>query len=65
LQKFVRNLDQDARAIAGLFVAAGRATMQQVLQNPDTAHNDFMGSGPIDIGDKPHTTGVVFILRVV
>src|ERR1035437_3732670 len=32
LQKIVRNLDQDARTIAGLFVAAGRAAMQQVLQ---------------------------------
>ena len=65
LEKGVRNLDQDARAVAGLRIAAAGAAMRQIDQNLDALQDDIVRLPALDIGDKADAAGVVLVLRAV
>ena len=64
-KKRVRNLDQNARAVAGLRIATASAAMRQVDQNLDALQDDVVRFAPLDIGDKPDAAPVVLMLRAV
>ena len=57
----VRNLDQDARAVARLRIAARRAAMGQVDQNLEALADDVVALLAANAGDKPHAAGIVLI----
>ena len=63
LEKRVRNLNQDARAVAGLRIAAAGAAVRQVDQNLDALQDDVVRLPAFDIGDKADAAGVVLVLR--
>ena len=64
-KKRVRNLDQDAGAIARLRIAAAGAAMRQVDQDLNALQDDVVRFPPLDIGDKAHAAGIVLMLRVI
>ena len=61
----VRNLDQDAGAVAGLRVAARSAAMGQVDQNLDALADDLVAFFAADAGDQAHAAGIVLIAWMV
>ena len=65
LEKSVRNLNQDARAVARLRIAAARAAMREIDQNLNTLQHDIVGFLPFDIGDETEAASVVLVLRAV
>src|SRR5581483_450593 len=64
-EESVGNLNQDARAVARLRIAAAGASMRQILQNFDTLQHDFVRSITVDIYDKADSAGIMFVGRVV
>ena len=64
-EKLVRNLDQYARAIAGLRIAAASAAVRQIDQNLDALQNDVVRFLAVDVGDKADAAGVVLVGRIV
>ena len=65
LQELVRRLDEDARAVAGVGLAAARAAVVQVQQDLQGLLNDGMGLPALDVGHESHAAGLVLELRVV
>jgi len=61
----VRNLDGDARAIAGFGIAAASAAMGQVDQDLNAFADDLMLFFAIEVDDKTHPAGIVLKLGVV
>ena len=61
----MRNLNQDAGAIAGFRIAAAGAAVGQVDQDLDALADDVVGLLAIDAGDKADAAGVVLMLRIV
>ena len=64
-QEPVRDLDQDAGAVAGQGVGADRAAMGEVLENEQPLIDDGVAPGAFDVGDKADAAGVMFIGGVV
>ena len=64
-EKGVRNLDQNARAVAGLRIAAAGAAVRQVDQDLDALEDDVVRFAPFDVGDEADAAGVVLMLRIV
>ena len=64
-EELVRNLDQDAGAVAGLRIAAARSAVRQVDQNLNSLDDDIVRLLAADVGDKPDTAGVAFVGGVV
>ncbi len=65
LKKSVRNLDQDARAVAGLRIAAAGAAMRQIDQDLDALQDDIVRLAALDVRDKADAASVVLVLRAV
>ena len=65
LEERVRNLDQDARAIAGLRIAPAGAAMGQIDQNLHAFENDVVRLPAFDVGDEADAASVVLVLRAV
>ena len=65
LEKGVRNLDQNAGAVAGLRIAAAGAAVRQVDQDLNALQDDVVRLAALDIGDKADAAGVVLVLRAV
>jgi hypothetical protein len=61
----MRDLDQDARAVASLRVAAARAAVRQVDQNLHAFENDVVRFPAFDIRDKADATPIVLVPRIV
>jgi len=61
----VRSLQQDARAVAGVLLRAGRAAVLQVEQHLEGLDDDVVRRAPLDVGDEPETAGIVLERRVV
>ena len=61
----VRNLDEDAGAIAGFGIAAARATVREVHQNLDAFDDDLVGLLALDVGDEADAASVVLKAGVV
>ena len=64
-QEGVGHLHQDAGAVAGVGVGAGRAAMPQVVQHLQRFGDDGVGLFALDVGDHADAAGVVFLLRGV
>ena len=64
-EQLVRNLDQDARAIAQKGVCAHGAAMVQVQEDLEALGHDSIGLLALHIGDEADATGVVLIAGIV
>ena len=65
LEEEVRNLDQQAGAVAGFRVAATRSPMGEVDENLNAFTNDLVRLLALDVRDEANTTGVALIGGVV
>ena len=65
LEESVGNLDQDARAIAGLRIASASAAMGEIDQNLHTFEHDVVRLPAFNIRDEPDAASVVLVLRPV
>ena len=61
----MRDLDQDARAVAGFRIAAARAAMGQIDEDLHALLNDVVRLLPFDVGDKADTASIMLVCRVV
>ncbi len=61
----MRNLDENAGAVAGFRVAAAGAAVGQVDEDLDALDDDVVGFLAFDIGDKADTAGIMLVARVV
>jgi hypothetical protein len=57
----VRQLDQDAGAVAHQLVSAHCAPMVQIFENFQTLLNNRMAFMPLDVGHKTDATGIVLV----
>ena len=64
-KELVRNLNQHARAVARLRIAAAGSAVLQVLQHLDALLHDRVALLALDVGDKPETAGVMLVRRVI
>src|SRR3990170_5236813 len=65
LQKFMRDLHQDARAVAGQRVGPGRAAMGEVVQDLQAMLDDLPARTTFEIGDEADAARVVLALRII
>ena len=59
------DLDQDARAVAGVGLAAAGAAVVQVQQDLQRLLDDRVGLPALDVDHEAHAAGVVLELRVI
>ena len=64
-EKLVRDLDQNARAVARFRIAAARAAMRQVDQNLNALLDDLVRFLAVQVHDKAHAAGVVLVAGIV
>ena len=64
-EELVRNLNQDARAIAGFRIAAAGAAMRQVDQDLQPLRDDLVRLLALDVDHEANTAGVVLVARIV
>jgi hypothetical protein len=64
-EKFIRDLQQDPRAIPSAQIAPHGTTMQQVLQNLNTIGHNPMRLNPVNIGQKSDTAIIVLISGII
>ena len=64
-EELVRDLNQDAGAIAGFRIAAAGAAVRQVDQNLDALDDDVVRLLALDVGDEADAAGIVLLARVV
>ena len=64
-EELVRDLDQDARAVAGLRIAAAGAAMRQVDEDLNAFGDDVVRRLAVDVDDKADSAGVVLVARIV
>ncbi len=64
-EELVRDLDQDAGAVAGFRIAAAGAAVRQVDQDLDALDDDVVGLVAVDVGDEANAAGIVLVSRVV
>jgi hypothetical protein len=64
-EQFVRNVKDQARAVAGFGVATAGAAVFQALERFDPTRDDIVRSGAVDLGDKADAARVVLGLGVV
>ena len=64
-EKLVRNLNQDAGAVAGFRIAAAGAAMRQVDEDLQSLGDDVVRLLALDVDDEADTAGVVLVLRIV
>ena len=60
LQKGVRDLDQNARAVTGDRIGADRPAVFEVLQNAERVFDQLVGLAAFEVGNKADATGIVF-----
>ena len=65
VEEGVRNLNQNAGAIAGLRIAAASAAVRQVDQNLDALEDDIVRLLPLDVRDEADAASVMLVLRAV
>ena len=59
------NLNEDAGAVAGFRVAAGRSAMGEVDEYLDPLADDLVALFAADVGDEAHAAGIVLIPRMI
>ena len=65
LEKSVWNLDQNARSVAGLRIAAASSAMSEVDQNLNALEDDVVRLAALDIRNETDAAGIVFVLGPV
>ena len=65
LEQRVRNLDQDAGAIAGVRLGPGRAAMLHALERAKATVDEVVRGVSAQVREEPDATGIVFERRVV
>ena len=61
----VRHLDENARAVAGVHLAAAGPAVQEVLQDREGLADDRVGLAALDVHHEADPAGVVLVGRVV
>jgi len=61
----MRSLQQNARAVACVFLAATGAAVFQIEENSNRLVDDVVGLAAVQIDDKTNAAGIVFELRIV
>ena len=61
----MRHLEQDSRTVTGIFFAAARPAVIEILQNRQRLLDDFMGFLTLDIDDESDATGIVLKPRII
>ena len=64
-EKFMRRLDEDARAVARVRLAADRAAMIEVHENPQSVRHQLMGFLAFHVDDETDAARVMLELRVI
>src|SRR5437899_960055 len=64
-KKLVRNLNQDAGAVASFGIAAAGAAMREIYQDLDSLLDDLMALLTANAGYKTHSASVVLVRRVI
>ncbi len=64
-KEVVRDLNQNARSVTRLRIAAAGSTVGEVDEDLNALLNDVMGFGTVEVDDESHAAVIVFILRVV
>ena len=64
-EEAVRNLNQDASAVAGARIGANRTAVFEVAQNVDGVVDDLMAFLALDIGNEADAAGIFFERRIV
>ncbi len=59
------DLDQDARAVAGVVLAAAGASVIEVLEDGEGVADESVRLPPLQVGDEADAAGVVLVLGVV
>jgi hypothetical protein len=57
----VRDLHQDAGAVAGARIGADGTAMFEVAENADRVGDDLMGLLALDVGDETDAAGILFL----
>ena len=61
----MRHLEQDSRSVTGIFFAAARPAVIEILQNRQRLLDNFMRLLTLDIDDESDATGIVFKPRII
>ena len=64
-EKLMRHLNENARAIAGVDLAATRAAMIEIHQDLQALLDEIMRLLALDVGDEADAAGVLFKLRII
>ena len=64
-EKLMRDLNQDAGAIAGLGIASACSPVGEIYQDLNALLNYFVALLTPNAGDEPHSAGVMFVRRIV
>ena len=64
-EELMRNLHEDAGAVAGKRVGADGAAMGQILQDLEALLDDFVARPGLQVGDEADAAGIVFSLWIV
>ena len=61
----MRHLQQNAGAVAGVFFAAARAAVIEILQHRQRLLDDLVGLFTFDMNDEADAAGVVLETRII
>jgi len=61
----VRNLHQNAGAVAGAWIGADRAAMLEIAENVERVGDDLMRLLALDIGDEADAAGILLQRGIV
>jgi len=64
-KKEIRNLNQHSRAVTGLLVSADSTPVFQIAEDLNSILNYGMVSFTVNPGNKPDTTGIMLLVRIV
>ena len=59
------DLDQDARAVAGIGFTAAGAAMAEIEKNGQSLPDDLVGTAALDVDHEAHTAAIFLIGGVV
>src|SRR5690606_13535405 len=64
-EELVRDLNQDAGAVAGVRLAAARAAVLEIQQDLDALGDDVVRLAALEMDDEPDAAGVLLVLGIV
>ena len=65
LEEGVRDLHQDAGAVAGARIGADRAAMLEIAEDAERVGDDLMRLAALDVGDEADAAGILFQAGIV